>query len=348
MPNRNYHMPNLKLLVKWLKEQFDNRTKNSSFAKDMKKWDWSAMTICFLTAFIFWIFHSLNEDHTSTIEIPVKVKIKDENVVALKEPPNHVSVNASGNGWTLLSKSLGIGNSKLNINLEDPVEVKYLAGKVLLKELSQVLKGLKVNYILEDTLAFNYDTLTNRKIAVEIDTSSFVYQNGYRRVGPIKVYPDSIIFRGPTTELNQFPDKLILSSEDSEPIAENLNEYIPVRVPSKFNNSLVFSQYDEVKVSFDVYYFISSTEKTKIYKVNFPDGGKSNDPLFLLETEDVYISYVIREDLINSVDTIPVIIDYKDIDWNDSTVTPKVFIDNDYYENIILSPQKLRVLKNKN
>ncbi|ANQ50485.2 hypothetical protein KMW28_00465 [Flammeovirga yaeyamensis] len=347
MPNRNYHIPNFKLLIKWLREQFDKKAKDSSFAKDMKKWDWSAMIVCFLTAFIFWVFHSLNEDHTSTIEIPVNVKIQDDNVVALQEPPDHVSVNATGNGWTLLSKSLGVGNSKLNINLEEPVEVKYLAGKILLKELSQVLKGLKVNYIVEDTLAFNYDTLTNRKVAVEIDTSSFVFQNGYRRVGPIKVYPDSVIFRGPSTELKRFPDHLILRSEDTEPIAENLNEYIPVRVPVENENTLVFSPNDEVKVSFDVYYFISSTEKTKLFRVNFP-GGKNSDDTFLLEPEDVYISYVIREDLINSVDTIPVIIDYKDIDWTDSTVTPKVFIDNDYYENIILSPNKLKVLKNKN
>ncbi|NLR92770.1 YbbR-like domain-containing protein [Flammeovirga agarivorans] len=344
MPDRKYHIPDFKKLVEWAEEQLNLLIEDNSFLQDIKRWDWSAMMVCLTTAFIFWIFHSLNEDHTSTIEIPVKVKISEDNVVALQEPPNHVSVNATGNGWTLLSKSLGMGNSKLNINLEDPVSVKYIAGKFLLKELSQVLKGLKVNYIVEDTLAFDYDTLTNKKLAVKIDTTSFHFQNGYKRVGAVKVVPDSIIFRGPSTELSHFPSDLKLSSEDADPIAENLNEYIPVRIPVDNEKSLIVSQYDEVKVSFDVSYFISTTEKTKLFKVNFPDIEESTDSIFLLQPKDVYISYIIREDLINSVDTIPVVVDYKDIDWNDSTVTPKVFVE-DFYENIILSPKKLRVIK---
>lgn len=344
MPDKKYHIPDFEKLVEWAKKNLDEFIEESSFLQELKTWDWSAMIVCFMTAFIFWIFHSLNDDHTSTIEIPVDVKVKEDNVVALQEPPEYVSVNATGNGWTLLSKSLGVGKNKLTINLEDPVAVKYLAGKFLLKELSQVLKGLKVNYILEDTLSFNYDTLTNKRLAVEIDSSSFHFQNGYRRVGKINVVPDSVTFRGPTTELARFPDILKLSSEDVEPIAENLNEYIPIEIPFKNEKRLVVSQYDEVKVSFDVHYFISSTDKTRQLRVNFPI---KDDSLFLLEPKDVYISYIIREDLINSIDSIPVVIDYKDINWADSTVTPKVFLDNDNYENILLSPKYLRVHKIK-
>ncbi|AZQ64197.1 hypothetical protein EI427_18785 [Flammeovirga pectinis] len=343
MPNRKYHIPDFPKLIKWVEEKLNNFVENSTFLQDIKTWDWSAMIVCFMTAFIFWVFHSLNEDHTSTIEIPVIVKVNEENVVALQEPPKYVSVNATGNGWTLLSKSLRIGNSKLNINLEDPVSVKYLAGKVLLKELSQVLKGLKVNYILEDTLAFDYDTLTNKKLAVKIDTTSFHFQNGYRRVGNINVIPDSVIFRGPSTELARFPNNLLLASEDAQPIAENLNEYIPIEIPGNNDKRLIVSQYDEVKVSFNVFYFISSTEKAKLLKVNFPEEEVIEK--FSLVPDDVYISYIIREDLINNIDSIPVVVDYKDINWADSTVTPKVFLDNDNYENILLSPKYLRVQK---
>ncbi|KXX67897.1 hypothetical protein [Flammeovirga sp. SJP92] len=342
--NKKYHIPDFEKLVEWSKQKLDELIEDSSFFQEIKTWDWSAMMICFMTAFIFWIFHSLNDDHTSTIEIPVDVKVKEDNVVALQEPPQYVSVNATGNGWTLLSKSLGVGKSKLTINLEDPVSVKYLAGKFLLKELSQVLKGLKVNYILEDTLSFNYDTLTNKRLAIEIDSSSFHFQNGYRRVGKINVTPDSVTFRGPATELSKYPDVLVLRSDDVEPIAEDLNEYIPIETPFKNQKRLVVSQYDEVKVQFDVHYFISSTEKTRILRVNFP---QVEDSTFLLDPKDVYISYIIREDLINSIDSIPVVVDFKDINWADSTVTPKVFLDNDNYENILLSPKHLRVQKTK-
>lgn len=342
--NKKYHIPDFEKLVEWSKKKFDELIEDSSFLQEINTWDWSAMIVCFMTAFIFWIFHSLNDDHTSTIGIPVNVKVKGENVVALQEPPKYVSVNATGNGWTLLSKSLGVGKNKLTINLEDPVSVKYLAGKFLLKELSQVLKGLKVNYILEDTLSFNYDTLTNKRLAIEIDSTSFHFQNGYRRVGKINVVPDSVTFRGPATELAHYPDVLKLSSEDVEPIAENLNEYIPIEMPFVSQKRLVVSQYDEVKVSFDVHYFISSTDKTRILRVNFPE---EKDSTLSLKPKDVYISYIIREDLINNIDSIPVIIDYKDINWADSTVTPKVFLDNENYENVLLSPKHLRVLKTK-
>ena len=93
--------------------------------------NWKAVALCFFAALIFWLFSSLNKDHTTNIRFPLHFEFDNDRYVPVAIP-HHVSLNVSGNGWDLLRKSLGVRLPVLNVALDKPTDVSKIPGNTLL------------------------------------------------------------------------------------------------------------------------------------------------------------------------------------------------------------------------
>ncbi|MEH0158099.1 hypothetical protein V6R21_28795 [Limibacter armeniacum] len=306
--------------------------------RSIRKWDWRALSICFVTAFTFWIFHSLNEDHTTNIDIPLKVQYEQANIVALSTPPNHLTVNVTGNGWALLSKSLGFSLNTLNLDIENPVNINFVTGKMLLPEVNRLLKGLKVNYLMEDSVFFDYDELVDKSVPLKVDIASIPLGEGYEVVSDVFITPDTVNFTGPKSFISKLPPVWTIDLDEHEPIEESFDESVPI---TKANQKYTSVDYAEVNVSFEVAYIVKERVPAKLRLVDFPSNV---EPV----NETVYISYEIKEyDIMEDIDSLNVWLEYKDLNKADTTIKPMVTLD-DRFRNVTVYPERVKLrIKNK-
>lgn len=307
---------------------------DNEFIQNIREWDWRALSVCFITAFTFWIFHALNAEHTTSIHVPLSVEYENEQIVALRTPPNHLTVNVTGNGWALITKSFPGGNT-LNLELNDPVRTSYVPGKTLLEEINQLLKNMKVNYIVEDTIFFNYDELVSRPIVMRVNKDSLPLGEGYEAVSHIYINPDTVTFTGPQSYVQTLPNHLYLDLHDFEPIEESFDEVVKVNFLKKDHLSV---DYKEVNVTFEVAYILHQKLPVKLKLVDFPEHIKPS-----INTSDVYVSYDIKEyDVMEELDTVTVWLEFKDLNLADSTVKSQVVLDKKYM-NVKVHPERVKV-----
>ncbi|PWJ36100.1 YbbR-like domain-containing protein [Sediminitomix flava] len=278
--------------------------------------EWKPFIICFITAFTFWIFHSLNGEHTASITVPINIIHYSDNLVALAPPPDEVHVNVSGNGWTILSKSLDIMKEPIQVKINNPLEVRYLTGRTLLPLVDDFLKGTRVNYVLEDSIFFEYDSLIHKTMGLKVIPLHLEFEKGYRKVSDFRVEPDSVVIQGPSHFLDNVNEDLEVIL-DLAPINDNFDEMVQIEYPRYPYTSV---DHHEVNVSFDISYFISKSNPVKLSWVNTKK--KSSPPIVL---DNLIIQHTVREDnefLLANEDSIPAILDYSQINWTDSTLTP--------------------------
>ncbi|GAA4830610.1 hypothetical protein [Algivirga pacifica] len=309
-----------KSIVQELHEKYISE---NDLIKTIRDWDWRALTICVMISFTFWIFNALNNDHTADLKVPLSVAHEQTSVVSLSPPPDHLTVNVSGNGWTLLTKTIGLGNDGLNLTMEDPVQTNFVTAKTLLPEVSNLLRGLKVNYMLEDSLFFDYDELVSKKIAMEVQKKDIPLGEGYEVVSEVSISPDTVTLTGPRSYIKSLPSSWALNLFEFEPIEQRFDENIEIDL---HNNRYTSVDYAEVNITFDVSYILEEVVPAKLLYYNF-----SNEVYPILPEEGVKVQYEIKEfDVIEDIDSIKVAVSYDNINWNDSTVVLKVVEEHNF------------------
>ncbi len=303
----------------------------------MKRWDWRAIVVCALTAFTFWVFNALNAEHTSTIEVPLVLRYESngQEIVAVKPPPEHINVNITGIGWTLFRKSIGIGMQPVEVYLTNPTAQTFLTSRTLRPYVDERLDDAKtINYIAEDTVFFDYDTLTAKSVPVYFDSMSIVLAENYRVVSTVSVQPDTVRFNGPASLLAQLGDTLFITLAPT-PINKDFDENLAFSISDK---KLVKSNVDQVRVKFAVRKFRNERSNVRVTMVNFPD-----DYSFTVYPEEGYLDYFIRDDLeVRPGDSVKIILDYKDLNKRDSTICPKTVLTSKMVD-VIAKPEFFKI-----
>lgn len=173
--------------------------------------NWKAVTLCFTAAAIFWLFNSFNKNYATNIRFPLHFDYAREKFIPLADLPQTVSINVSGNGWDLFRKSVGIQLPQLSIQLQRPTEVKKIVASSLTPMFSEQLgTGLQINYIAIDTLRLQIDELDMHKFKLVADISKISFRDGYGRISPVVILPDSVKLQGAKSLLHQLPDSIVL------------------------------------------------------------------------------------------------------------------------------------------
>jgi len=181
-------------------------------------------------------------------------------------------MNVSGNGWDLLRKSLGVNVPDMNIQLERPTEVKKIVGSTLPALLAGQLGNLRINHVVTDTLYLAVDPKVNRKIKVTIDPEKFSFEEGFGRLSPVVLLPDSVELEGPKSVLDQIDGPIALEIGKNK-ISKDFREEIEVVVPG---SDKIKRNPATVEVIFEVVEWVEMDRMIMLQVENMPANARLN------------------------------------------------------------------------
>jgi hypothetical protein len=210
---------------------------------------WKAVALCFAAAAIFWLFNSFNKNYATNIRFPLHFDYPRDKFIPLADLPQSVSINVSGNGWDLFRKSVGIQLPQLSIQLTRPTEVKKIVASSLKPMFSEQLgAGLQINYIVIDTLRVQIDERDTHMFKLVADINQISFRDGYGRISPVVILPDSVKLQGAKSLIHQLPDSIVVVLPKAN-LDEPLRKTIEISIP---NTEAIDRSPKEVSVMFEV------------------------------------------------------------------------------------------------
>ena len=300
----------------------------------VRTWNWSGIFLCIIISCFIWSFQALNKDnYHTTLNFPLVIDYTRKDVIALESPPQFISVQVSGSGWRLLQKTLGFGITPLQIEIEDPTQVKYFTAKSLMPNIVQQLSDLRVDFIAEDSIHLNYDSTMTKQIALFIDSSKIPLAKNHRIASRIFLDPDSLTISGPASFVDAQPDSFEINLNENR-LDENYDEMIDITYEPPRKVSFYPSG---VQVKFDVDLYFKKTVTIPIKAINFP-----KDSSTYLARQLAVVEYDVRRanEMQHIPDSLYILADYKTKNSTDSTLTP-IFFPPSFMENVKIIPERL-------
>jgi len=172
--------------------------------------NWTALALCLFAAAIFWIFNALNKDYDTQLSIPLRVEFDQARFASAQVTPTKLDLNIHGNGWELLRNSLGYKTPVISIPIERPAGVHHIPGSALAPYVISQLGGLKLNFVVLDTLRLWIEPRATRKLKLVADIGRVSYRGNVGRISPVVILPDSILLEGPQNYLQELSDTLVI------------------------------------------------------------------------------------------------------------------------------------------
>ena len=296
--------------------------------------DLKTMLICFLIASIFWVMNSLNKEQTISMNYPIEVVANEKKFILLTPISKNIVANVTGTGWKLLRTRINSYTKPVKIPIKEPMHKNHISSIDVRDILIQESKNLEINYVVEDSFFFQFDTLMYKNLICYLDASTIDLKDQYRITFPIRISPSYLILRAPSSFFNDYDDSVQLRINKTK-IDRDFNEPIFV---TNIDNDLVDFVTDNVKVSFDVVYYTKKIVPLDIKKVNFP----SKDVIIYPDYGFIEF-YVNSEELLDVLNPIETIINFQDIDYKDSTIVP-VLSAVPGIEDICIMPDRFKVI----
>ncbi len=169
--------------------------------KDKIFFNFKYKIIVFLLSVLIWFFVKTEDNYKYTFHIPLRVTNVGENRIIKNNIPKEIAVNLWGKGRTLLS--FGLRN-----DLEYILDLSHVVDSaqiILDKENIRFLRESNIevlNIVRPQKIFVKLDRLIKKQLPVisqcEIETSP-----GYTVVGDIVLKPDTVMLRGPYSEIKK-------------------------------------------------------------------------------------------------------------------------------------------------
>lgn len=192
--------------------------------------NWIAVILCILAAMIFWIFNAFNKEYSANLSFPILFEFDGERYVPAEHFPKFVTLNVKGIGWDLIRRRVGLKEPEIIIPLDRPAEVKKIVAATLIPILTPQVGNLKINFVATDTLYLDVDKRDSHRYSLKADVSSITFREGYGRISPIVVLPDSVKLEGPQRHLHALIDSILLKVE-AENVSENFRQEVEITFP---------------------------------------------------------------------------------------------------------------------
>ena len=192
--------------------------------------NWKVVGLCVLTAMVFWIFNAFNKNYSTNVRFPILFEFDGEKYAPADHLPKSVNLNVSGNGWDLFRKHLGVKVPPVIIPLERAKEIKKIVGSTLAPMLATQVGNLKINYVVTDTLYLQIDERDSHQYKLVADISGITFREGYGRISPVVVLPDSIELDGPQSRLHALDDSIVLVLNEKN-LSKNFRAEVEVLFP---------------------------------------------------------------------------------------------------------------------
>ena len=284
----------------------------------------------------FWLFRALNEQHSALISYPIEFVFNRDSTVVMNPLPTAIKIDVSSGGWNLFRRTLIFGVDPLKVELDNPSEVNFLTQSFLSPIVEDQLEGLKINYIVTDTLFLNIERKIAKRMRLKVDSLNLSLEKDYQLISSIDIRPDHMMLIGPESIINSFETDFDITPDDNE-IDEDFDSRVEVPIVFK---DLIQSEPNEVNVSFEVDKFKNVKIEVPIAVQNFP-----NNRMPKLIDSTVNLTYRVNESFAEeySVGDFRVIVDY-DFLKTDSTGAPILIIYPDTLKQISMDPKKVRFI----
>jgi hypothetical protein len=176
------------------------------------------LALCVLAAATFWVFNALNKNYATTVRLPLRFEFDGSRFREVEPLPTHVAVNLSGSGWRIIRNEYGIKVPDISISLERPADVRKMSAAALLPVIASQLQGLKLNYIVTDTLFIHIDPIVTRQVRVKVSADRISFRKNYGAIGAMQISPDTATITGAASLIASLGDTLVL-----HPCAEMLS-----------------------------------------------------------------------------------------------------------------------------
>ncbi|MFC5272133.1 hypothetical protein [Adhaeribacter terreus] len=296
------------------------------------------MLLCFLLAGTFWVLKALNKKYENVrISYPVNFIYNPKTQIPVTDPPKEVIINVDGKGWKLLRKALNLRIHPAQIDLRSRGYTKFLTSRQLRPYVNAALSGLDLNYVVTDTIYFNFEKLEHRKLPLALQLSDSAIAAGYQLDSNMKIMPASVTVSGPASLVKALPSPFPIHLPDSG-ITANYRKKIPLGfVPE----NLLKPDFEEVKVVFDVVPLIRRDLQV-IVRVRNRDS--INSPVVLRPNVVKLTYYAVSADSVVPASQFTVEADLDNVNPKDSTVTLKVLQKPKTVKTVSFSPQKVKVV----
>ncbi len=299
---------------------------------------WRVVLLCFVAASTFWLLNALNKSYSTQTSYPIRFVYDENELVPIKPLPQEVSINVTGKGWKLLRKSLRLEVQPAEIYIRDLPRNDYLLGSALRPSLVNALDGLQLNFVVTDTIYFDFDPKVQKRIALQVDPKQKLTDNQHAVVGAIRVNPDSVTFTGPASLVDSLPDPFLLRLPE-----QTLVEPSKVPVPINYDyKSLVEADVEEAQVIVNVKNLVAEERQVLPELVNVPEGVSLN-----LRPPIVVLRYQMLQDSMSLLNrsAFKVVLDYSKFNPIDSTLVPELVQQPRGLRNVQVWPTRIKVTK---
>lgn len=240
-----------------------------------------------IISFLIWLLITFSKEYTAVISYPVSYKNISQNKLLQEEPIKKIGLSIKATGFKILRAKL----SSKKIDLEASVlqrknisQFYFLPKNQFTKIQKQLISGVDLQEINQDTIYLNLGVLASKKVALKADIN-INYHIGYDLLDDIKIAPDSIIISGPESQINDIKF-LNLSKLTLKDVKSNFNKKVDILKSEKQHN--IKSTISKVTISGKVDKFTEGTLKIPYVIKNLPE----NTNLTIL-TENVEVVFVV-------------------------------------------------------
>lgn len=264
-----------------------------------------------------WLTVNLGFNYTTTKDIPIEIQNLPGEVGFREIPPEYVHARIHGEGWKLLGMKIG-GDTKYVIDLENKRSSITLQTSEDLSNRLHIPGGIEINEISPTELTVKLEPITEKHIPIE-PVVDITFRNGFDRVGPVVVNPESVIVRGAVSvvrAIDSWKTEPIIVRDVREPVQKT------VYLSDSLSQILSLNRRD-CKVQFDVQWIAEKKINGLPVEV---EGIPANREVILIPPRiDIIIRGGINQLAPVDIDSFTAQIDYRDILADTSgTVTPQI------------------------
>lgn len=209
-------------------------------AKSSKKIPKTFITFLIIS-FLIWLLIKFSKEYDSVITYAVNYTNIPQNRLLQETPTKEIDISIKATGFKILRSKFK--NKKINLEASKLRKKKgsifyILPENQTSKIQKQLLSGVKVQEILQDTIFLNLGVLGSKKVALKPNLE-IEFHIGYDLLEMISVSPDSIVISGPESQLKKI-NHLNLSKLSLKSVKENFTKEVTI-AKSETKNNLKFT-----------------------------------------------------------------------------------------------------------
>jgi hypothetical protein len=293
---------------------------------------------------LIWLLITFSKEYTTVITYPVNYNNIAQDKLLQEIPIKKIDLSITATGFKILRAKLNTKKINLeasNLRKKSASKFYFLPRNQTTKIQKQLLNGIVIQEIIQDTIFLNLGVLTSKKVALNPQVD-ITYHIGYDLLDQLKVAPDSIIISGPEDQLNKIKS-LNLSPLTIKGVKASFTKEVSI-FKSENQKNLKFKD-TKVTIIGKVDKFTEGTLQVPFIIKNLPE----NTDLTIL-TDKVEIVYVVALSNFAKVSEASFIVecDYAQAVKNEvGYLIPKITTDIDFIKNIKVIPNKIDFLIQK-